>query len=53
MGYICIILQKNEFVQKKSVFCYVMDLWLNSVRLETPNINEIKAFSYGQKTGYR
>ena len=46
-------LTKKTYLYKKSVFCYSMDLWLNSVRLETPNINEIKAFSYGQKTGYR
>ena len=46
-------LTKKSICTKKNVFCYSMDLWLNSVRLETPNINEIKAFSYGQKTGYR
>ena len=39
--YICIILQKSVFVQQKSVFLLSMDLCLNSVRIETPNINEI------------
>ena len=38
--------KKNICVQKKSVFCLSMDLCLNSVGLETPNINEIFFLNY-------
>ena len=52
IGYICIILQKKTyFYNKKKVFCWLMHMCLNSVRLETPNINEIFFLNYSKHLG--